>query len=157
MFVFFRPFKRPPEESRSGPCGCPEGHRGRKGQPGVEANEDPVGSVCAILTDPEADDDDKFMALTTLADALFPDKPIFRDITDASDWPPPPPPPPPPPEAIDAAIVEFRRVANACITDEGAEPFQVAIACIEWALGRPHTGHVPGYFAKVLKAAGELS
>lgn len=152
MFKFFRPFKGPAAEepcggSCSGPCGCPKGPRGEKGPSG---DEDPVGSMCAILTDPEVDDDDKFMALTTLAEALFPDKPIFRDITDASDWPPPP-------EVIDAAIVEFRRVANACITDEGAEPFQAAAACIEWALGRPHTGHVPSYFARVFKAAGELS
>jgi len=111
---------------------------------------DPVRAMCRILTDKKVDDDDKFMALTTLAEALFPDRPIFRDISDASDWPPSP-------EEIDAAIAEFKSMANtAGHQGSSEEPYWACVACIEWALGRPSTAdYVPCFVAATLNAESE--
>ena len=62
---------------------------------------------------------------------------------------------PPSPEAIDAAIAEFASMANIAGhqgSDEG--PFWAAVACIEWALGRPSTvDYVPCYVSCTLKDA----
>lgn len=107
-----------------------------------------VMAMCHVLMNEKIGSDDKFLALTTLAETLFPDKPIFQDIADALDSPPSS-------EEIDAAIAEFASMANIAGhqgSDEG--PFWAAVACIEWALGRPSTvDYVPCYVSCTLKDA----
>jgi hypothetical protein len=102
-----------------------------------------VRELCLILSDPVTTEEEKYSALTTIGDALFPDRPIFRDITDASAWPPSP-------EEIDAVVAAFHQAANNCMSDEGAEPFQAARACIEWALGRLSTGYIPHFVSSII-------
>jgi len=107
---------------------------------------DPVRVMCRILMDKKVDLDDKYMVLTTLAETLFPDRPIFRDISDASDWPPSP-------EEIDAVIARFAAradVAGHQGSDDG--PYWACVACIEWALGRPSTAEwVPCYVSNTIE------
>jgi hypothetical protein len=130
-----RPAQMEPFPERPAPSPFPE--------PEGAAEADPIRAMCDILCDKSVDDDDKYAALTTLADALFPDKPIFRDITDASAWPPSP-------EEIDAVVAAFHQAANNCMSDEGAEPFQAARACIEWVLGRSSTGYIPHFVSSII-------
>lgn len=104
-----------------------------------------VRAMCDILCDPVVPDDDKYMALTTLGDMLFPDRPIFRDMTNASDWPPSP-------EDVDGVLGTFRGAADAAgHQGSSEEPFLTAIACIEWALGRQPTVSVPCYVAGIIE------
>lgn len=126
--------------------------RTEPGFPKQEVQEEPfdlnvaVRELCPILSDSTATEEEKYATLTTIGDALFPERPIFRDITDASVWPPSP-------EEIDAVVAAFQQEANNCISDEGAEPFQAARACIEWALGRPSTGYIPCFVSNIIEQA----
>jgi hypothetical protein len=54
---------------------------------------------------------------------------------------------------IDTAIVALARAAHGAGCQGGSEsPFKSAIACIEWAVGRPHTVGVPYYIAPFIGA-----
>lgn len=112
--------------------------------------ESSISDLYQVLLDSEATDDEKYAALTTVADILFPGKSIFRDITEASIWPPTP-------GMIDTAIDSFHSSAEALEHQGGDnEPFLAAIACIEWALGRSSTvKYIPCYIAVTLDNAKE--
>lgn len=128
--------------------------RTEPGFPKQEVQEEPfdlnaaIRELCPILSDPTATEEEKYATLTTIGDALFPERPIFRDITDASVWPPSP-------EEIDAVLTEFRETAtmgDKLGDGEGADDSLGVIACIEWALGRPSSvPRIPHWIAIIIE------